>query len=126
MSQETLEKEVMLVLEAYHSAMVGVSINVLDTLLDEAFTLTHITGYVQPRKEWLDVVRSGDFNYHEIQIDEQSLKLEVSPTSAKAIGRGIFYATINGFKRHWPLQFNITLFKQNDGWKLEHARYRSG
>ncbi|MFZ6724356.1 nuclear transport factor 2 family protein [Undibacterium sp. MH2W] len=126
MSQRNVDKEVMSVLETYHAVMVGASIDTLDVILDEGFTLTHITGYVQPREEWLDVVRCGDFNYHDIHIDESSLSVDISSISAKVKGRGIFYATINGLKRRWPLQFNIILLKQNEGWKLHSAKYRSG
>ena len=31
----------------------------LDDLLDDEYTLTHMTGYVQPKREWLQQIDSG-------------------------------------------------------------------
>jgi hypothetical protein len=41
--------------------------DLLDEILDDAFTARHITGYVSPKAEWLDQIRSGDFVYHSIR-----------------------------------------------------------
>jgi hypothetical protein len=49
------------VLRAYHSAMVDARTDDLSTVLDDEFSLVHITGYVQPRAEWFGVIRSREF-----------------------------------------------------------------
>ncbi|MEY4099839.1 MAG: hypothetical protein RL300_1010 [Pseudomonadota bacterium] len=117
--------EVLSVLNAYHSAMVSASTDILNGLLCPDFMLVHITGYKQPKAEWLDVVRSGAFDYHRIELDESSLALDVSASAATLNGRGVFHATINDMKNPWRLQFNIKMAKHHASWRLVQARYTS-
>jgi hypothetical protein len=37
--------------------------------LAQGFTLTHMTGYLQTRQEWLAQVASGEMTYHSIDDD---------------------------------------------------------
>ncbi|MFE1312578.1 nuclear transport factor 2 family protein [Streptomyces sp. NPDC058755] len=39
----------------------------LDELLAPDFTLTHITGYVPPKGEWLTQMRAGQFDDHGVE-----------------------------------------------------------
>jgi hypothetical protein len=41
--------------------------DLLDGILADSFTALHITGYVSPKAEWVDQIRSGDFVYHSIR-----------------------------------------------------------
>ena len=45
--------------EAMCEAMVAGDLAELDDILAEGFTLTHMTGYVQSRSEWLDAIDTG-------------------------------------------------------------------
>jgi hypothetical protein len=123
--QQTERAEILRVLDDYHAAMVGARTDILESLLDKDFALVHITGYVQPRAEWLDVVRSGAFDYHAIQMDELSLNVEVMSNTAVLKGRGIFNATITGMKNLWRLQFTMKLAQQKGRWRFMHAKYKS-
>ncbi|MGW7528018.1 nuclear transport factor 2 family protein [Streptomyces sp. NPDC054783] len=51
--------EAVVACRAYLQAMAEGDTEVLDALLDAEFTLTHMTGYVQPRTEWLSQLRAG-------------------------------------------------------------------
>jgi hypothetical protein len=117
--------EILGMLRAYHAAMVDGRTDDLDALLDAGFALVHRTGYVQPREEWLEVVRDGQFDYHRIDVDERSLAVTVTGAAAMVKGRGIFDATIHGMRRPWRLQFTLRLAKPRDRWILMHARYTS-
>jgi hypothetical protein len=125
MATPAVEAEVLQVVGAYHTAMVGARTDELDALLDAGFALVHLTGYVQPREEWLEVVRDGQFDYHRIDVDERSLAVTVTGPAAMVKGRGIFDATINGMRSPWRLQFTLRLAKHRDRWILMHARYTS-
>jgi hypothetical protein len=118
-------EDVLQAMRKYHEAMVEARTYTLETLLEPDFTLTHITGYVQPRNDWLLVVRSGRFDYHQIDIDESSLVLSDNTSSAELRGRGIFNATINGTKSPWRLQFTLQFVPRNGSWKLASAIYTS-
>jgi hypothetical protein len=103
--------------------MIGARTADLNTLLDDDFALVHITGYVQPKTEWFSVLRSGQFDYHSITADDESLSITVSAKTAIAAGRGLFDATINGLRRPWGLQFTMHLVRHSDAWRIARARY---
>ncbi len=115
----------MWVMHAYYAAMVEACIDDLDKLLDKAFSLVHITGYVQPKGEWFGVIRSGQFDYHRIDIEEETLAVNITGSTAVLTGRGIFNATINGVSNPWRLQFTLQYANQHDNWTITRARYTS-
>src|SRR5215208_1061668 len=117
--------EIIRVMRAYHAAMVEARTDDLDKLLDKNFSLVHITGYVQPKEEWFGVIRSGQFDYHRIEIEEETLSANVTDGTAVLTGRGIFDATINGMRNDWRLQFSMRYAKRNDEWTVTHVRYSS-
>ncbi len=65
-SRQSQRDEIAEAYQAYLDAMHDGDTSALDELLDNAFTLTHITGYVQPKAEWLAEIRAGRFTYHAI------------------------------------------------------------
>jgi hypothetical protein len=117
--------EIIRVLRAYHTAMVDADTAGLDDLLDEEFALVHITGYVQPKDEWFGVLRSGEFDYHRIEIDDNTVSVSIDGRTAEVRGRGIFNATINGMRNPWRLQFTVRFARRGDTWIIAHARYTS-
>src|SRR4051794_40566463 len=52
--------------EAQRDAMVAGDAEALGEQLAQGFTLTHMTGYLQTRQEWLAQVASGEMTYHSI------------------------------------------------------------
>lgn len=122
--QESTQAKVVEVLQEYHRAMVEADTDRLAVLVDRQFSLTHITGYVQPRDEWFHVVRTGQFDYHHIDIDEVEIRLNADVASVA--GSGTFNATINGMHAPWRLRFMLVIACHNGSWKIMSARYRSG
>lgn len=123
--QNSDRSEILQVLPAYHAAMVDARIDDLDRLLDKDFSLVHITGYSQPKEEWFAVIRSGKFDYHQIDIGEKTLSIDITDNTAILVGRGIFDATINGMTNDWKLQFTTQFKKHDDKWIIMHALYVS-
>jgi ketosteroid isomerase-like protein len=113
------------VLRAYHAAMVEARTDRLGELVDEDYSLVHITGYVQPRDEWFDVIRDGQFDYHRIDVDEQALSVSVSGDTATVAGKGVFDATINGMHAPWRLRFEMRWARQRGTWRIISSRYTS-
>lgn len=110
-------------LQDYHRAMVEADTDKLAALVDRGFSLTHITGYVQPREEWFHVVRTGQFAYHQIDIDEVAVRLGTAVADLE--GGGTFTATINGMHASWRLRFSLAFAYEGGRWTLMSARYRS-
>jgi len=74
-------------------------------LLTDDFTLTHMTGYQQPRAEWLADVRSGEMTYH--SIEDVEVSIDVSGGFPVLTARTRTDATIWGGSGTWPLQLRI-------------------
>lgn len=123
MKLESNRAAVVEVLDDYHCAMVEADIDKLTTLVDGRFSLVHITGYVQPRDEWFEVIRTGQFDYHRIDIDEVVVRLDADV--ANVTGSGTFNATINGMHAPWRVRFTLVLALENGQWRIMSARYRS-
>ncbi|MBH5328944.1 nuclear transport factor 2 family protein [Eikenella sp. S3360] len=103
----------------FNRAMAAADTATLDKMLAPGFTLTHMTGYVQPRAEWLEHIRSGQMRYQ--KIDEVSVRPTINGNRARIIGQAWNTANIWGMQGRWPLQLDITLAKQGHGWLIEKA-----
>jgi ketosteroid isomerase-like protein len=91
-------------------------IALLDQILADDFIATHITGYQQPKQEWLDQINSGEMQYHSIR--EIDTDLDVDGQTAVAITRNAVDATINGSRNTWNLR-STTRYEVRDGsWKI--------
>jgi hypothetical protein len=95
-------------------AMVGADVDELCDLLGPDFTLTHMTGYLQSKAEWLDDIATGQMTYHSIRNVEIATVVEADEVSLTA--RSHTHATIWGANGTWPLQLQITFTRTHAGW----------
>lgn len=102
-----------------NTAMLNADTNTLDRLLDDNFTLTHITGYVQPKAEWLADVKSGRMAY--LNIQEVKVTANESGNNAIIIGQAHTTANIWGAKGTWRLQLEYRAVQQNGEWKVQQG-----
>lgn len=96
-SMDTDREAILALLDSYHNAMVAAQVNELERFLAPDFCLVHMTGYVQPKGEWLTVVSEGDFNYHAIEVDQSSLAVEIN-LSRRLATAGCQHAAEIGYK----------------------------
>ncbi len=84
-------------------AMIDANVEEMETLLDDAATLTHMSGYVQSKAEWLDEVASGSMAYHSLKTVSEKIEdgLYVVTT--------ICDATIWGSRNDWHLGLRYQL-----------------
>lgn len=94
--------------------MVAADVERLEALLGEGFFLTHMTGYVQPKAEWLDEIRTGSMQYHSIRRSSSSI--DVDGTRAVVVTQDIVDATIWGSRANWRLQMTTSLSRQDGSW----------
>ncbi|MDT0568478.1 nuclear transport factor 2 family protein [Streptomyces sp. DSM 3412] len=99
---------------AYLDAMDEGDTAALDDLLDDDFTLTHMTGYVQPKAEWLAEMRQGRFVYH--TIDEKKTTLDIEGDTARLVARTVTDATVYGNRADWRLQLTTDYAHKGDTW----------
>lgn len=84
-------------------------------LLTADFTLTHITGYVQARSEWLTEMDAGQFRYHAVEQQGEPL-IQVAGGSATLTHRIITDATVYGSRNRWRLAFVQTFVRGDGAW----------
>lgn len=116
-------KGVLNILSDYHRCMVEALPDELDVLLEPDYSLIHITGYVQPRLEWLAAIRSGEFDYHRIELMGDQVNVTENGNAATVTGRGIFHATINGLNAPWRLAFTLRFTHHDGNWLVANASY---
>jgi hypothetical protein len=92
--------------QAVRDAMVIADTSALDALLDDDFTLTHMTGYVQPKAAWLGAIDSGEMEYHQI-TDVESLQAGEASGGELLTVRTMTDATIWGGRGDWRLQLRL-------------------
>ncbi|MFE7838914.1 nuclear transport factor 2 family protein [Streptomyces sp. NPDC057474] len=107
-------EEVLAAYRAHLQAMTDGDTGALDDLLDDGFTLTHITGYRQPKAEWLSQMRAGQFVYH--GVIEKHVTVDVEGDTARLVGRIVTEATVYGTYADWPLQFTMDYARDGETW----------
>lgn len=102
--------------EALCDAMVAGDLAELDSILADDFTLTHMTGYVQSKAEWLDALESGQMQYHRMETVEATLNAE--GTTPGLTARTLSDATIWGSRSTWRLTLRSWFEPRGDGWVI--------
>ena len=86
----------------------------LGDLLTEDFSLTHMTGYFQPKEEWLAQMRTGQFRYHDAR--EKNVSLQIDGDTARLVWRMVTDATVYGARAAWPLQLTMDFIRADGRW----------
>jgi hypothetical protein len=86
----------------------------LNKILDPQFTLTHITGYVQSKAEWLSEIENERMKYYAYQEVKTTVKIDGD--KATFVGQNLLDARIWGSRNNWRLQQKMQLEKRNGNW----------
>jgi len=100
--------------KAQRQAMAAGDADALGALLADVFTLTHMTGYLQPRSEWLADVRSGEMTHH--AIVDVDVSVDVNGDTPVLTVRTRTEATIWGGHGTWPLQLRVHFVRVGGSW----------
>lgn len=86
----------------------------MDKIVDADFTLTHITGYVQSKKEWFSEIEKESMKYYSYQ--EVKTSVTINGDKATFVGQNLLDARIWGSRNTWRLQQTMSLEKRNGKW----------
>jgi hypothetical protein len=100
--------------ELQREAMVVGDTDALDNLLAGGFTLTHMTGHVQAKEEWLAAIRSGEMTYH--AMEDVEVSVAVDGAAAELTARTRTEATIWGGHGTWQLRLRMTYAYDGESW----------
>jgi ketosteroid isomerase-like protein len=118
MTDET-EQGVEQAFAAFADAMQAGDTDTLRGLTDAGFTLTHITGFIQPGHEWLAEMREGQFVYY--RIDTRDIRVTVSGTTARLVARTLTDARVYGGRNDWRLQLALDYTRRDGRWIATRA-----
>ena len=86
----------------------------LDALLGDEYTLTHMTGLVQSKRDWLEAIDTDRMTYH--RIDDVEIAVAAAGPAPVVTVRTVTEATIYGFAGTWPLQLRTAYRPQAGEW----------
>lgn len=86
----------------------------MNTILDKNYSLTHMTGYVQPKAEWFDEVVKESMKYYSAKDVNHSVI--INGNKANVTVQNLVDARIWGSRNTWRLQQKMQLEKRNGKW----------
>lgn len=86
----------------------------IEKIVDEDFTLTHITGFLQTKKDWLTEIETKSMKYYSYK--EVKTSVEINDDRATFIGQNLLDARIWGTRNNWRLQQTMQFEKRNGDW----------
>lgn len=108
------EKEILEVTRQLTTLMIEKNTDAIDKIVDENFTLTHITGYVQSKNEWFSEIESERMKYYSYK--EVKTTIKINGDKATFVGQNLLDARIWGSRNTWRLQQTMQLEKRNREW----------
>ncbi|GAA5089879.1 nuclear transport factor 2 family protein [Chryseobacterium ginsengisoli] len=99
--------------------MIRKDISGINKILDINFILTHITGYVQSKKEWFLEIESEQMKYY--SYTEVKTTVSIRGDEATFVGQNILDAKIWGSRNKWHLQQKMHLEKHEGKWFIMNS-----
>lgn len=112
----TDEEQIIQLYRDENTAMVAKDINKLNEILAPTMHLTHMTGYVQPKLEWIDQIQNEEMHYFS-STEDNVKNVEINGDTASLIGQNKVRASVWGSGVNtWPLEMKMRFVKQNGKW----------
>lgn len=116
-----MNEEILSLYRAYNVAMAADDTTALDRLLAPDFTLTHMTGYVQPRAEWLGELQRGTMRY--FSSAEDHVAVTATDDGWRVVRQNRVVASIHGSgKYEWPLNTDMMVQRINGDLQIMGGR----
>lgn len=106
--------EVLAVIRRLSELMIERDTSAMNKILDNEYTLTHITGYVQPKAAWFEEVMKESMKYYSVK--EVSINPTLNGNRATVRVDNLVDARIWGSRNTWRLRQQIALEKRNRNW----------
>ena len=116
---EQAGREIVQNFRAQLEAMVAGDTVQLAHLLTGAFTLTHTSGYVQAKSEWVQQIEDGVFDYQD--AEEVCTSVHADGDNSVLTSDVVVRATVYGDHDAWPLRFTMTFTCVGGTWLASHT-----
>ena len=112
----TNEAPILAVVRQLAQLMIDRDTAAMSHILDENYTLTHMTGYVQPKEEWFNEVAKESMKYY--SAEEVQHAVTINGNAATVTMHHLVDARIWGSRHTWRLQQRLTLGKRVGKWVI--------
>lgn len=115
------EEELMDLYKTMYVAMVDKDRSTLDEVLAPTFALTHMTGMVQSKNQYINAILDGTLNYFSAR--HESIAINVEGDAATLVGDSIVEAAVfGGGKGAWHLSLAMEAARQDGVWRFTGAK----
>ena len=101
----------------FQQAMIDKDEASLNEIMDDSYTLTHMSGKVQTKHEYIQDIVNGVLNYYHSTIKEPTIII-TDDKYAKFSADVELDAKVYGIKGNWTLNTNVTMKKVDGIWYL--------
>lgn len=110
------EREVLYQYARYWQALTDADMVVLDEMIEDESTFTHMSGRTQTKQEYLADIEDGRLNYTKVEI--QNPAIEVDGDMATVNCTTVLTANAYGARGSWPFSGTHSFEKQKGTWKV--------
>ena len=101
----------------FQESMIEKNLDMLNEILNDNYTLTHMSGKTQTKQEYIDEIMDGTLNYYKSTIDNPEITI-IENTKAIFKANVTLEAKVYGIKGTWTLHSEQTIKKINDKWYI--------
>ena len=112
-----IQEEVLKRFIDFQEAMIVKDYDKLDVILNDNYTLTHMSGKTQSKQEYINEIMDGTLNYYKSTIDNPIITI-IEETKYIFKADITLEAKVYGIKGTWTLHSEQTMEKINDTWYI--------
>ena len=114
---DSIQMEVLHKFKEFQQAMIDKDAKILNSIMSEDYTLTHMSGKIQTKQEYIEDIVNGVLNYYHSTIIEPSIVI-LEEKYAKLNADVELDAKVYGIKGTWTLHTEILMEKIENRWIL--------
>ena len=99
--------------------MTSKGIKNIENLVTDDYTLTHITGYKQPKEQWYSQMLDEQMKYYSVELIDYLILIESN--NLYLLTKNIVDARIYGSRNKWKLALKHKVVKINNKWKIQSS-----
>lgn len=114
---DSIQMEVLNKFKEFQQAMIDKDAKTLNSIMSEDYTLTHMSGKIQTKQEYIKDIIDGVLNYYHSTIINPSIEI-LEEKHAKLNADVELDAKVYGIKGTWTLNTEILMEKIENKWIL--------
>jgi ketosteroid isomerase-like protein len=108
------KQKILAIYQQIDAAMVNKDTQGLENILDDNYVLVHMTGYHQPKREWLEQIDNEHMKYYKTMPQKTTITIEGN--TATLICDTKIDARIYGFRTTWSMKMEMHFDKRGENW----------